>query len=405
MMINRVNNISQYKLDIVKAIINFIGFISLCRIFFTYVIPLINSQTGIIITALTSIIAVAGLFLLFAYLKDIIKLVWFLFVFFILLSYVNHFTGMEYICNTLTLLSLITILPYYKFDIVYIKLVFFAFSIFVLTILLFAPRFENDSDTKIKFNTNGSGFVLFTFEAIMAACAGRYKKGLVIKYVCYILIIVAIAFQFQFAGRSSLIGSGLLMVYLIFSKLFDKAKPRQVFWFSIFLCVFAIIFAYLYAIVLFEKIGKGNLIIFGKDIFTGRQEIWADAFKQLNGHWLFGIGNTLDSVPILDDTSGVTNLHNQMMGYLTCFGLSTFVAVSVLISLLLEKISKIFTRKYIIAYLLILILMSYFDTILYSTTNVIFIVCALICIYGFNMDLERRLYAKDNTLLLVREKQ
>lgn len=312
-----------------------------------------------------------------------IKVAWALLLLFLLLSYFTHFSGTEYILNTLIFLGILTVLPYAQLESKFVKICFYIFVLYCVLVMAFAPKFESDATTAlIQLNTNGSGFVLVLLEFCLLSAmtnAKSYKKPLFV-----IATLLVIFFQFLFAGRSSLIGTSLLIIYTIFRKRFNNIKSGAIKFFVFFICIFAVIFAYLYAVVLFDMIGHGNVYILGKDIFTGRQIIWSDAFEQLQGHWIFGIGNTLASVAVNNDTSGVTNLHNQMMGYLTCFGIIVFLLYAILISLLISKLFRCNEKKFAVAFAIILLVMSYFDTILYSSANMAYIPIVITILYLYD---------------------
>ena len=97
------------------------------------------------------------------------------------------------------------------------------------------------------------------------------------------------------------------------------------------------------------------------------------------------------------DTSGVTNLHNQMMGYLTCFGVFVAVAYMFIISALTAKISSVNRRKYCVALIITLVVMAYFDTVLYSTDNVVFVVFVVTVLFALDKhNSEKTLNGKNN---------
>lgn len=331
------------------------------------------------LTAIMAILAASAVIAAFSQLQGCVRIYWIVFLLFLLVSYCIHGSGLEYICNTIIFLGIVTVLPYVRLAYDSAVLLGVLYGVYALLVVLFAPRFASDAEALIPLNTNGSGFVLVLLQFCLAAFAGANKKY---AWPLYGLIGIAIPFQLQFAGRSSLLGTVLLLVYLLGRRFFDRFSGSLIKALSAGLAAFAVIFAYLYAVVLFDIVGHGNVFFFGKDIFTGRQEIWADAFQQLQGHWLFGIGNSLKSIVVGDDTSGVTNLHNQIMGYLTCFGLTVTLFYIILLAGLTVKVYKSGRRKYTTALLLILIIMSYFDTILYSSNNMVYLPIVLVIVYS-----------------------
>ena len=349
------------------------------------------------LTGIMAILAASAVIVVLPELEVSVRLYWVLFLLFLLISYCINRSGLEYFCNTFIFLGILTVLPYARLTYGRAVLLGFLYGVYTLLVCLFAPKFASDTEAFIPLNTNSSGFVLVLALFCLAAFAGANKKS---AWLLYGLGGITILFQLQFAGRSSLLGTVLLLVYLVGRRYFDRFSSPLIKVLSAGLAAFAVIFAYLYAVVLFDIFGHGNVFFFGKDIFTGRQEIWSDAFQQLQGHWLFGIGNALKSIVIGDDTSGVTNLHNQIMGYLTCFGIMVTLFYIILLAVLTAKVYKSSRRKYATALLLILIIMSYFDTILYSSNNMVYLPIVLVIVYS--CDKKRRERHIDNSLLLVR---
>lgn len=351
------------------------------RIFYNFIFFGANDKLDLIITFASGFIVVIDLILVFFSLPQKIKALWILIIISLLLSYITHFSGAEYICNTVIFLGIITLLPYLTIKRDMTKLLVIIYSIYTFLIITLANRFG--AENKVGINTNTSGFVICLFEMIMIAFGRSYSKNAIMKYICYIMAVVAVWFQFQFAGRSSLIGTAFLLFYIIFMKLFNSLSSKSIGGLIIILGAFGIIFAYLYAIVLFNLIGHGNVTFMGKDIFTGRQIIWSDAFEQLKGHWLFGIGNNLKSIQgINNDYSGNTNLHNQMMGNLTCFGIIFAILYIILYANLVRRLNFCARNKFAVAITIIFLIMSYFDTILYSSTNMPFVALTLIIAYS-----------------------
>ena len=342
--------------------------------------------------SLTAIMAVVSLLMVIAVFSRagfFVQLYWILLTGALLISYCVNRSGLEYICNTITLFGILTVLPFVRLSFRTAVVFGWLYGMYALAVCLFAPKFEAHVDAIMPLNTNGSGFVLFTFAFCLTAFAAVKKQY---KLLLYLLGVAVVIFQLQFAGRSSLVGTALLAVYLIGQKFFNRFSGAMVKTMSAGLAIFAVIFAYLYAVVLFGIIGHGNVYIFGKDIFTGRQEIWADAFDQLRGHWIFGIGNSLDSIVVGGDTSGVTNLHNQIMGYLTCFGVVVTVPYIALMTVLTCRIFKSGRRKFTTALLLILLVMSYFDTILYSSYNMVYLPVVLVIVYACDRQKKEKLF-------------
>ena len=240
-------------------------------------------------------------------------------------------------------------------------------------IILFANRFEDSSSSLINLNTNTSSVTVLVFEFCLCAIASLSKKAK--KVTCYLLAFVCVIFQFMFDGRSSLIGTVVLFCYLICRKFFNNWRIKSVRNVVVCICVFSVLFAYLYSNVLFEILGHGNFYFLGKDLFTGRQLIWAEAFKCLRGHWLFGIGNSLETY-----MGEGTNLHNQILGYLTLYGVPIAIIYIILLSNAVMKVYRPTKRNYAVAFIIAMLILCYFETALYSLV-VMQITISMISIY------------------------
>jgi len=105
------------------------------------------------------------------------------------------------------------------------------------------------------------------------------------------LILVAVSLLlllFVYQSRNALLGVIMFVVLSILLRAKNKTfSPKTVFITVIILVAGAIIFTYIYSVVLFPKIGRGKIIIFGKDIFSGRQGIWLFAYDLLKGRLIW----------------------------------------------------------------------------------------------------------------------
>ena len=335
---------------------------------FTFFSP--NSKVSLGITALLSVITMLGVLSVFKFLGGRLQILWIIFVLSVLISYLTHLSGLEYICNTFTFLGTMSLLKYSKLSKKSIRNILLVFAIFVLMLFIFASRFGGRSNL-IDLNTNTSGIIICLFEISVIALSRLYGKNAVMKYVCYTFAIVSLIFQLQFASRSSLLGTLILLFYIIFSNIIHRMKTSTFSKFVWLLSIGSIIFAYFYAVVLFNAIGHGKIIIMGKDIFSGRQTIWSQVFERLSGHWLFGVGN----LGVND-----TTVHNQMLGYTYCFGIFVTIFFISLLSELLKNLSYQKSRFLTVSVMIFLVI-SVFETLIYSSYNIAFVVICIIMTY------------------------
>jgi len=330
-----------------------------------------KTNVSLAITATLSLIAMISVICVFRLFNKKLRILWMLFVLSVLISYLTHFSGLEYICNTFTFLGLLSILPYSRLRPKFIRKVVLVFTVYILILFVFASRFES-KENLINLNTNSSGIAICLFEIIILALSKTYSKNAVMKYVCYFLAIVSLVMQFQFASRSSMLGTAVLLFYLIFARTINRFKPstfRRLVW---ILAIGAILFAYFYSIILFNALGHGKVFFMGKDIFTGRQIIWSTVFERLNGHLIFGVGNS--------DVYDMT-IHNQMLGYMYCFGLIVTICFTCLLAYLTMKLTQKKSR-YLSVSIIVFLVISFFETMIYSSYNIAFIAICIIVTYS-----------------------
>ncbi len=355
----------------------FVGFfiiVCLTKLFLFYTFfDSSENRMQLIFTVLMAMCSFLSVVSVYRRLSSILKICWFLILLLFLVSCLIHFNGLEYICNTVSFLGILTVLPYTKLKQMTVSLMTACLFLYCALIILFANRFEDSSSSLINLNTNTSSVTVLVFEFCLCAIASLSKKAK--KVTCYLLAFVCVIFQFMFDGRSSLIGTVVLFCYLICRKFFNNWRIKSVRNVVVCICVFSVLFAYLYSNVLFEILGHGNFYFLGKDLFTGRQLIWAEAFKCLRGHWLFGIGNSLETY-----MGEGTNLHNQILGYLTLYGVPIAIIYIILLSNAVMKVYRPTKRNYAVAFIIAMLILCYFETALYSLV-VMQITISMISIY------------------------
>ena len=302
------------------------------------------------------------------------------------ISYFSHNSGLTYLLNTFITINLLLLFSYVHPPKLLWKSIFVVLTLIVVLVILFAPLFNQpDSDTGkfLNLNTNTSGYILFVFFFITIFYASEFKLGSVKECIFGVVAIGTFVAQLRYGGRSSMLGDVLVLLCIILKKYIENMSPQKIKKMIFALSVFSIVFTYLYAVLLFNAVGNDNWYFMGKDIFTGRQVIWNDAFDQLNGHLFLGIGNRLRSMAINGDTSGFTNVHNQMLGYVVTFGFVGFIPFLFLFS----DVSSLYGNRsaMMVSFILVLSVMAYFDTIIYSVDNAKYNCLALVIIVGMSM--------------------
>lgn len=340
-------------------------------------------NVSLIITYVTAVFVALSVVLVLDKQPNIIKILWAVLIGAFTITFIINGVALDYICNTIIFLGLLTVLPNIKIDKI-VAYVFFGFyMVYILSVAIFANKFGQEGSL-IVLNTNSSSFFCFCAEVMIIAFAFKFK--LTGKIICYAFVAGLIVMQFLFDGRSSLIGTALVIIFLVLQKYLNKINGKVAKWIAGALFFGGIAFALAY-LGLYKLFGD-DVYFMGKDIFTGREIIWSDAFNQVNEKygWFFGIGLRLDSLSV-NGVTGFTNLHNQAMGYYVTFGAIVLIAYTFLLAKLVERLTC-GKNKMLTVLLFVLIIMSYFDTILYSTTNGVHLIIVLMLVYHFTQTKE-----------------
>lgn len=180
-----------------------------------------------------------------------------------------------------------------------------------------------------KFNPNTCGLMLsmLFFAGVSKYVSERKISLLIFSVVCFLV-------QFLFLCRTALMGEAIFLVGLLITRARKKTFRRStVFWTIFLFSIGGVIFAWLYADVLFSAVGYGKITILGKDLFTGRQAIWQNALQRIRNNPIFGVGGQL-GVGEDEIADSLENAHNQPLGILAAFGLLPFLFFYVALALL-----------------------------------------------------------------------
>ncbi len=320
--------------------------------------------------------AYMGILLLFAIpdMEKTILFLWLGLLFCLGLSFCIHLSGFEYISNTVIFLGTLTILPIVKLPKQLGEIAFWAIVVYVALLFLFAPRFNGSPLVNlIKNNTNTSSIMCMLLAMMTLIYSERFSDWKW-RIVCYGCALVCIIGQFQFGGRTSLIGTALFLIYFVFRKQCNKIPKYSVRWIILGVCIGSLVCTFIF-LNLYKALGD-DFMVLGKDVFSGREIIWRNAYRQLKGRWFFGIGNTLDTSGT--STTG-SNAHNLILGYWTNFGVFAMILYMAVLALLVEQLCQ--KKKHTLFVLLIFLLLCYFETFFYSTGSMIYIPLVLLWIY------------------------
>ena len=338
-------------------------------------------------TMATALFSFVMVILCFPELPRGLRILWTALFVSVLVSWLTHFTALEYICNTAIFLSYLTILPKIKWGKKYTDILFIIFTAYTLFVTVFVNRDILDMDAFVYMNPNVASLLFVVYQFVLIAYA-RKQKNLALKITFYILGFALVLVQWQFGGRGALLGTLTLALYCIFQRYFDKFSRIKIKWLIVGVCAFSLVFALFYSVILYPKLGDDFLVL-GKDLFTGRENIWLEAFKSLKGGKIFlGTGQLRLIIP-WDNSPEPTNLHSSMLGYLALFGVFSATFYALLLGSLTARAGKT-NRKTTVAFIVAMIVLSWFETFLYSTNSVLYFPIALTLIYNFDNEEGRK---------------
>lgn len=219
------------------------------------------------------------------------------------------------------------------------------------------------------FNPNTLGFFIFILLAYLIIFI--FKSKIKIKFLLTLIILGSGLYIISRThARTSLIG-GIFLVPLTF---FIYIKKNNIKFYKSLLYIVllsTIIIPVLYSYVMYPL--YGDLVVLGKRLFTGRQDIYIEIFSLLNKKWFLGYGSKIMYL------NKFSSAHNSFLGFWGTLGLLPFITIIWLIVSTYKNIDD--TKKNVIIkyILLIIIFLSTFETILNDpiTNTICFILISL----------------------------
>lgn len=305
-------------------------------------------------------------------------LLYFFFLFFIALSYVVNFSGGSMIIGPLAILSGIYVFNLNPLHDEEKKVIFCLFSLSILLILFNGSTMENIREGK--FNPNTCGFLL---TMLFCVCVPRYiatrKKSIIL------IMFFCIGLQFVFDSRTALLGLLLYAFVCLILKASKRTfKHQTVFWVILIFSMLGLVAAYIYSEILFPLIGHGKIYIFGKDLFTGRQTIWGNAFHSIKENFWFGVGSHLnESLYEQGYYEAIMEAHNQPIGVFSTFGFLPFLLFYIVLARFVSSFYQndyTCSLRYPAIFLFVVTIMSYFEVYYFSIFTWIAILIAYVLI-------------------------
>lgn len=145
-----------------------------------------------------------------------------------------------------------------------------------------------------RLNPNCYATLLLAFSSMSHRLFKRIKNKIFRTLINLAFFISNFYFLLQTDARASMVS---YLVYCAFSIIFLVMNHKQKYNVKknlsrilFFILTLSILGVFVY-ILLYRFIGKQDLIILGKNLFTGREKIWIEALDLYSNNWLFGFSN------------------------------------------------------------------------------------------------------------------
>lgn len=305
--------------------------------------------------------------------------------------YVIKRSGLERLLYVLVFLMSCVIYKRYPMQPYEKERVYYAFLFTIIALFFNASTLDSISAEKLNPNTCGLLLMLLFSISLL-----RYKNNR--KASSIIFLILSFIVQFVFGSRTATAGAIMFAaLFFIFNRKKQMFRSDMVFWLVIILSVMGIAFAYFYSNMLPKLLGGKDIVIFGKNIFTGRQAVWRVTFETVIANFWFGAGSHMNEIYVeIYDNVTFLNAHNQPLGVLAVFGvvfyIIFYVAIARIVSMPCQTSTKRIKRvsSMPVIFAVVLMMMDFFETNLFHSWSVMIIVAfGLVCSYYSNPNKEK----------------
>lgn len=296
---------------------------------------------------------------------------------FLCLSYLINLSGLEYLVSLLFICTAFFYFNVYKLAMKEVRVLLLVVSVLVICFLcntIISDDFVIYGNIPGKFNPNTGAFLIALIYMAFFSCYLYYKR-----LSCLIVSVLCLALQFVYMSRIALFGIIIFTFLTIVSKAQLRTFKYKTVFYILLLCSFlGISLPYIYVNVIFKHFGYGKIIVFDKDLFSGREIIWSLAFQSIKDHLWFGVGNKLNLDYYLSYGNGnalLMNAHNQQIGILAAFGVIPFIIFYFSFARIVATPYKQRNLSRIPAiYAITILLMSYTDITFFADYNFIFLI-------------------------------
>ena len=183
--------------------------------------------------------------------------------------------------------------------------------------------FDNKNSSAMQLLFLGSLFILF-----IKRFMEKNKMKMVI--ISFAMLMATVYLIYLTGSRSSLIPIICMIPFLFFGKLNKCIKPSIIIFAILFPLFFAVIYVVLY------KAGYDDLMLFGRKIFNGREELWINVFDGFPRKWFFGMFSDF----ISGDGRSPFQLHNGWVDMIASYGIIVTIMAVRLVYYILNNLRK-----------------------------------------------------------------
>ena len=176
-------------------------------------------------------------------------------------------------------------------------------------------------DRAFSYNSNtGATYTVFTLFAALIILKRFQEK----REIAGLLIVMALlrtgTLVMWHLARGAFMALFFFAVFFILFLIFDPSKHKKTY---LALCIFAV-FGSLLFVISYVKLSQtgfnAQMPFFYKNVFSGREQIWAEVWDMLKQHLLTGIGSGYKLKSFFE-----YNIHNAMYDILAVHGLIVFI--------------------------------------------------------------------------------
>lgn len=251
---------------------------------------------------------------------------------YLLLSIIIANGGIGSVITLVVPLMLLTVYSNMLLSSKIIKILKFLCVITIFLLFLYSPTYHENyllfSKTKINPNTLGM-FLMFCFMIICVFTNFENKKS---KASIILLFILTVLGMYNYESRGTTLAVCCFCIMVIIPR--EYYNRKKFFMITIIFIVVGTAFPFIYL----KLYNTGyQLEVFGKSLYTGRENLWSNMFNLMSGDTikiLFGVGS--DAVLWDNDL----NVHNNFFNIITNFGVVGFCLYYIFILSQIWKVTK-----------------------------------------------------------------